>query len=96
MTEPHKTKGVKKLSPDDMAKAIHTKHDEVVDAVHSVLQKAGLRGVTVHSLNFSVAPEMMTGSPCSPPCQPGQSCVASGGRWICVPQPIDAAVSGTV
>ena len=85
MTLPHTPKGAKKLGPDDMAKAIHSNHDAVIDAVHSVLQKAGLHGVTVHSVNFSVAPEMMTGSPCSPPCLPGQSCVASGGRWICVP-----------
>jgi hypothetical protein len=85
MTTQHKAKHTIKPSPGEMAQAIHAQHDNVVDAVHTVLQNAGLHGVTVHSLHYTVAAGMMTGSPCSPPCQPGQTCVASGGRWICVP-----------
>lgn len=77
-----------KKTPDEMAKAIHSKDAEVRDAVHTVLRKAGLHGVTVHSVQFSVAPEMMTSSGCFPPCDlTKERCVSIGGSWKCVPLP---------
>lgn len=76
-----------KRTPDEMAKAIHSKDAEVKAAVHAVLQNAGLQGVTVHSVHYAVAPEMMTAaSGCYPPCDPAtEKCVSTGGSWQCVP-----------
>ena len=75
-----------KRTPDEMAKAIHSNDADVRDAVHAVLQKAGLHGVTVHSVSFSVDPDMMTGSACFPPCDLSkEKCVSVGGTWQCVP-----------
>lgn len=74
-----------KLSPDEMAKALHAKHEEVSNAIQGVLTAAGLHGVSVHSVRFTVAPEMMSGSPCDPACGPNETCVSSGGVWVCVP-----------
>jgi hypothetical protein len=85
MTTQRQAKHPKKPSPEETARAIHAQHDNVVNAVHAVLQNAGLHGVTVHSLHYTVAPEMMSGSPCKPPCDPDQTCTTSGGRWVCFP-----------
>jgi hypothetical protein len=73
-------------TPDEMAQAIQGKDNEVRNAVHSVLQNAGLHGVTVHSMSFSVDPEVMTTSACFPPCDlTKEKCVSVGGGWKCVP-----------
>ena len=75
-----------KKTPDEMAQAIHGKDADVRNAVHAVLQNAGLHGVTVHSVTFSVDPDMMTTSACFPPCDlTKEKCVSVGGSWKCVP-----------
>ena len=79
-----------KLSHADMAKAVHGKRRHIRDAVHKVLQQAGLRGVTLHSMQLKVAGTALASPGCNPPCPPGQVCVldSSGGevRWVCVPE----------
>jgi hypothetical protein len=75
-----------KKTPDEMAQAIHSKDADIRDAVHAVLKKAGLHGVTVHSVSFSVDPGSMTTSGCFPDCDPTtEKCVSVGGSWQCVP-----------
>jgi hypothetical protein len=79
-----------KPSHTDMAKAVHRKRRHIRDAVHKVLQGAGLKGVSVHSIRFKVARAAVSGPGCDPPCPQGQVCVldSSGGevRWVCVPE----------
>jgi hypothetical protein len=73
-----------------MANAVHRKRRNIRDAVHKVLQQAGLNGVSVHSVRFKVARTAVSGPGCDPPCPPGQVCVldSSGGEvsWVCVPE----------
>ena len=79
-----------KLSRAEMADAIHAKHPHIARAVHKLLNEAGLKGVTLHSVRFSVAHDSVLEPGCNPPCPPGQDCVvdSSGGQvsWVCVPQ----------
>ena len=76
----------------EMAESVHSKHQHVTDAVHKVLRDAGLDGVRVHSVRYSVAHSMVSGPPaCQPPCDPDkEDCVldSSGGevKWVCVPR----------
>lgn len=75
-----------KRTPNAMAKAIHSKDAEIRKAVHAVLRKAGLHGVTVHSIHFAVAPEMMSAPACPGGCDPTTSqCLSVGGTMKCVP-----------
>jgi hypothetical protein len=79
-----------KPSRAEMARAIHSKHQHIREAVHKVLHEAGLKGVALHSIRFSVTHDSVSGPGCDPPCPAGQDCVvdSSGGqvRWVCVPQ----------
>jgi len=86
----HKPIKGSKLSHDEMAKAVHRKRRHIRVAVHKVLQQAGLKGVTLHSMQFKVARTALASQGCNPPCPPGQVCVldSSGGQvqWVCVPE----------
>jgi hypothetical protein len=79
-----------KRKRDEMARAIHSKHQHIKDAVHKILHEAGLHGVSLHSIRFNVAHDSVSEPGCDPPCPAGQDCVvdSSGGqvRWVCVPQ----------
>jgi hypothetical protein len=86
-----KTTQVSKLSHSEMATAVHNKHQHITNAVHKVLLDAGLKGVSVHSIRFSVDDRFVSGGGCNPPCGPDEDCVldSSDGqvRWVCVPKP---------
>jgi hypothetical protein len=94
MAKPIKTKKKSarspKLSHAEMAKAVHGKRRHIRQAVHKVLQQAGLKGVSLHSMQFKVASSALAAPGCNPPCPPGQVCVldSSGGevQWVCVPE----------
>jgi hypothetical protein len=77
-----------KPSRNELAKNIQSKHRQLSDAVHAQLRKAGLQGVSVHSIRFSVAHEAFSGPGCNPPCAANEQCVldSNGGvvRWVCV------------
>jgi hypothetical protein len=77
-----------KRSSDEIAKAIDEQHHKVREAANTVLASAGIHGVTIHSVSYSVAPEDMSGSPCSAPCENGETCKyvmgPNGGEWRCV------------
>jgi hypothetical protein len=79
-----------KLSHTDLAKGVHGKRREIRAAVHKVLQQAGFKGVTLHSMQFKVSAASLSSPGCSPACPPGQVCVldSSGGevQWVCVPE----------
>ncbi len=81
---------ISNLGRSEMATAVHNKHQHISDAVHKVLREAGLNGVSVHSIRFSVDRNLMSGPGCDPPCGPNEDCVldSSGGqvRWVCVPK----------
>jgi hypothetical protein len=77
MKTPTKQKSAK------LAKAIHAQHAAVCDAVHGVLQAAGLHGVTVQSIDYTVSPEMLDGPPID--CPPGTVPTTSNGQWFCKP-----------
>jgi hypothetical protein len=85
-----KSRQISKLSRTDMAKAVHSKRRHIRAAVHKVLQQAGLKGVSLHSVRFKVAQAAVLGPGCNPPCPPGQVCIldSSGGdvQWVCVPE----------
>ena len=67
--------------------ALRTHHAALVDAVHNVLNKAGVYGLTVHSIRFATAADF---GECDPPCRPDERCVpqSDGGdvTWVCVPR----------
>lgn len=71
-----------------MAKVIQEHHENVTSAAHAVLASAGLTGVKVHSIRYSVDSSAMSSSPCNPPCSGGQTCTwvigPNGGEWECV------------
>jgi hypothetical protein len=77
-----------KRSSDEIASAIQEQHQNVRDAAHTVLASAGLQGVKIHSVSYSVAPEAVSGSPCPTQCQDGETCTwvmgPNGGEWKCV------------
>jgi hypothetical protein len=79
-----------KLSHTDLAKGVHSKRRHIRAAVHKVLQQAGLKGVSLHSMQFKVSAAALSSPGCNPSCPPGQVCVldSSGGevQWVCVPE----------
>lgn len=66
------TKNAAKLTRSAVNNGLRQHHQAMVDAVHRVLKKAGLEGVTVHSLRFSMPSDL--GQMCDPPCPPGSTC----------------------
>jgi hypothetical protein len=75
-----------KLTRTAITNGLIHNHDDIVNAVHRVLNKAGLDRLKVHSIRFEA--EGVSG-PCDPPCPNGQHCVpdSDGGTvsWVCVP-----------
>jgi hypothetical protein len=81
------TTGKNKRSPDQIHAAMQDQHANLHDAVHKVLASAGLKGVALHSMRFTVSSNAMDGSPCGPDCPPGHCTVVSdpnGFHWECV------------
>jgi hypothetical protein len=66
-----------------LAKSIHAQHDKVCEAVHGVLQAAGLHGVSVQSIDYTVSPETLGGPPID--CPEGTFPTTSNGQWFCKP-----------
>lgn len=60
------------LTHESVSKALHEHHAAMADAVHTVLRNAGVHGLTVHSITFSM-PADFVGN-CNPPCPDGMSC----------------------
>jgi|ERR1700733_3710605 len=83
------TKG-EKPSRSNLAEIIRGKHQQLSDALHVQLRKGGLRGVSVHSIRFSVPHAAFSGPGCNPPCSANEQCVldSNGGvvQWVCVPR----------
>jgi hypothetical protein len=77
----------KKPTGKQVASTIRGHHARFVRHIHAVLTDAGLKGVKVRGIRFSVASNAFAGGGCVPPCPPGQQCVldSSGGtaRWVC-------------
>jgi hypothetical protein len=54
-------------------------------AAEKALRDAGLGGLKVHGMTFSVDEKALTDQ-CDPPCAPDQECkLSSNGEWVCVP-----------
>jgi hypothetical protein len=75
-----------KLSRTATKKALVTHHAAMVKAVHAVLKKNGVTGLTVHSISFAASDGF--DDQCDPPCKTGFHCVpvstGSGVSWQCV------------
>jgi len=61
-----------KLTRDALDAGLMKHHAAMVDAVHGVLKTAGLDGVQVHSIRFSMPSDL--GQQCDPPCTAGFTC----------------------
>jgi hypothetical protein len=76
----------KKLTRTAIKKGIGENHQAMVAAVHRVLKKGGVEGLTVHSIRFDAADGF--DSPCDPPCDDGFECKpvshGSGVSFECV------------
>jgi len=73
---------------EQLLKAVGQHHARLERHIDGVLRDAGLKGVRVHSLRFSVTSNAFSGPGCDPPCPSGQQCVldSNGGTvsWVCV------------
>lgn len=68
-----------------MEKAIRATDAKVRAAVHAVLRKAGLTGVKVHSVNFLIDRDAMTGPGCADCDLATHHCVLTPDGWVCLP-----------
>jgi hypothetical protein len=77
-----------KLTPEQVHKSIRSEHEQIRKAAHGVLEKAGLRGVKIHSIQYSVPRSLVTEPMCNPPCEDDERCVIDndGGqsRPVCI------------
>jgi hypothetical protein len=73
----------------DLASQVRNSHQKIVRAVHAVLAKQGIKGLTMHSIRFDVAADVATPSGCVPPCLPSETCRMHSGDDgtypVCVP-----------
>jgi len=76
-------KATTKHSPVKLAKSIQAQHTKACAAVNGVLEAAGLHGVKVHSIDYTVAPEMLDAPPIE--CPEGTIPATSNGQWFCKP-----------
>jgi hypothetical protein len=68
-----------------LAQAAKKHFPHVKEAAEKALREAGLGGLQVHAMTFSVD-ENSVSDQCSPPCGPNEQCkLSSNGQWICVP-----------
>lgn len=68
-----------------LAKAAKKHFPSIKLAAEKALRAAGLQGLHIHAMAFSVG-EGLTLDQCSPPCGPSERCMLSStGQWICVP-----------
>ena len=77
--------GTPKHSPASMEKAIRATNAKVHAAVHAVLGEAGLTGVKVHSINFSVDRDTMTAPGCEDCDLATHDCVLTPTGYVCLP-----------
>lgn len=86
--EPDSTSHGAKPSREDIAKAVHTTHQHICDAVHKVLHDVGLAGVRVHSLRLMVPSDAFSEPECNPGCSADEDCVLDSSegqiKWVCV------------
>jgi hypothetical protein len=84
---PRKAKTKTKPTSEELAKLVRKHHARFTRHIHGALREAGLSGVKVHSLRFSVARNAVAGSGCDASCPPGHCVLDSSGgvaRWVCV------------
>ncbi len=78
------------LSRAEVVNTIQSKQEEISDAIQNILREAGLHGLNLHSLRFTVAHDSIFDSTCDPPCSADEDCVIDcNGRevkWVCVPR----------
>lgn len=78
-------KGRSKQTRAALTKAAKKHFPGIKLAAEKALLAAGLQGVHVHAMAFSVD-EGSVLDQCSPPCGPNERCMLSStGQWICVP-----------
>jgi hypothetical protein len=77
----------RKRSPRAMEKAVRSTDEKVRAAVHSVLRKAGVNGVTLHAVHYAIDPSAMTMSGCANCDLATNDCVLTPQGWVCIPRP---------
>lgn len=87
-TAPSKRVVPSKLTRDDLERHVKRQHAKLKTLIHRHLESAGLLGVRLHSLRFSVTETKLAGPGCDPPCPSGARCVldSNGGvvQWVCI------------
>jgi hypothetical protein len=66
---------------------VRSTDEKVRAAVHSVLRKAGLHGVTLHAVHYAVDPSAMTMSGCENCDLATNNCVLTPKGFVCIPRP---------
>lgn len=76
-----------KPTSKQIAQYITSKHDQITEAVHAVLNQQGLPAISLHSMRLSIAPKDMGDSAC-PECAENEHCVfdTDSGEWVCAPK----------
>jgi hypothetical protein len=68
-----------------LAQAAKKHFPQIKDAAEKALRDAGLGGLRVHAMTFSVDEDSVSDQ-CSPSCGPDEQCkLSSSGQWVCVP-----------
>ncbi len=76
----------RKRSPRAIEKAVRSTDEKVRAAVHGVLRKAGLHGVTLHAVHYAVDSSAMTAGGCADCDLATNDCVLTPNGWVCVPR----------
>jgi hypothetical protein len=75
----------RKQTRTSLARAAKNHFPQVKKAAERALRDAGLGGLRVHTMTFSVDEDSVVDQ-CSPPCGPDEQCkLSSSGQWVCVP-----------
>ena len=76
----------RKRSPRAVQMAVRSTDEKVRAAVHGVLRKAGLHGVTLHAVHYAIDPSAMTMEGCANCDLSKNDCVLTPDGWVCVPR----------
>jgi hypothetical protein len=69
----------------ELASQVNNSHKKIANAVHAVLAKQGIKGLTMHSIRFNVAVDSTTDTGCVPPCKENETCRMHCGDDGCYP-----------
>jgi hypothetical protein len=80
-----KTQAAQVPTSAELASQVKICHQKIAKAVHGVLAKQGIRGLTMHSIRFNLAANATTDAGCVPPCSANETCRMHCGDDGCYP-----------